>query len=40
MAVKKVGVFVMGTMNSHLFVSGQIGMKLGQKPQSVFSIQP
>jgi len=30
--------FVTGTMNSHFFVTGQIGMKFGQKRQSVSSI--
>jgi len=42
MAAKKVGVFVTcrPTMNLHFFVTGQIGMKFGQKRQSVFSIVP
>jgi len=41
MAVKRVGVFVVtGTMNWHFFVTGQIGMKFGQKRQSLFSIEP
>jgi len=31
MAAKKVGVFVTGTMSSHIFVTGQSGMKFGQK---------
>jgi len=29
--------YVAGTMNSHFFVTGQIGMKFGQKRQSVCS---
>jgi len=41
MVVKRVGVFfVTGTMNSHLFVTGQIDMKFGQKHQSLSSIEP
>jgi len=37
---KKVHVFVTGTMNSHFFVTGQIGMKFWQKQfQSVCSIE-
>ena len=39
MAVKRVGVFVMGTMNFHFFAMGQIGMKFGKKRQSVSSIE-
>jgi len=35
-----VGFFVTGTMNSHLFVTGKIGMKFGQKRQSLSSIVP
>ena len=36
MAAKKVGLFVTGTMNSHFFVTEQIGMKLAEfKRQSV-----
>jgi len=30
--------FVTGTMNSHFFVTGQIGIKFGKKRQSVCSI--
>jgi len=40
MAAKKVGVFVTGTMNLQFFVTGQIGMKLGQKRQSLSFIEP
>jgi len=36
---EKVGVFVTGTMNSHFFVSGQIGMN-SEKGQSLSSIEP
>jgi len=35
-----VGIFVTGTMNSHFFVTGQIGMKFGKKRQSVCFIEP
>jgi len=30
MAAKRVHVFVTATMNSHFFVTGQIGMKFGE----------
>jgi len=40
MAVKTVGIFATGTMNSHFFVTGKIGMKFGQKRQSLSSIEP
>jgi len=40
MAAKRVGVFVAGTMSSFLFVTAQIGMKFGQKHQSVSSVEP
>jgi len=32
--------FVTGTMNSHFFVTGQIGMKFRQKRLSLSSIEP
>jgi len=32
--------FVTGTMKSHFFVTGQIGMKFGQKRQSLSFIKP
>jgi len=35
MPAKKVDVFVTGTMNSLVFVTGQMGMKFGQKRQSM-----
>ena len=38
MAAKKAHVFVTGTMNSYFFVTGEIGMKFGQKRQSVCSV--
>jgi len=34
------GFFVTGTMNPHFFVTGQIGMKLEQKRQSLYFIEP
>jgi len=40
MAAKTWVSFVTGTMNSLFFVTEQIGMKIGQKRQSVSSIGP
>jgi len=40
MAVKTVGFFVTGTVNSHFFVTAKIGMKFRQKRQSLSSIEP
>jgi len=37
---ENIDVFVTVTMNLHFFVAGQIGMKYGQKRQSVSSIEP
>jgi len=37
---EKVHVFVTGTTNLFFFVTGQIGMKFGQKRQSVSYIEP
>jgi len=37
---EKVDVFVAGTMDLLFFITGQIGMKVGQKRQSVSAIEP
>jgi len=40
MAATRLVFFVAGTVNSHFFVTGQIGMKFGQKRQSVWFVEP
>jgi len=38
--MKRVGFFVTGTLNSHFFVTGQIGMKFWQKRPLLSAVEP